>query len=177
MVKRICHGRRAIDLRRFDRIGGQAGEAREQDEDVEGQRHPEIGDDDRGAGQPDVGEPQRAACAEHAGDRVDHPVAVDEDEAPGECADDRRHHQRQCDDGAEDLAAAQAAMERERDGEADDRLEDEACEHDAAASARALLELAGAGDPRVVAEPLKSGVPRIAVFGPLRLSQTVQATG
>ena len=61
-----------------------------------------------GAGEPDVGEPQRAACAECAGDGVDHPVAVDEDETPGERAHHRRHHQRQGDDRAEELAAAQA---------------------------------------------------------------------
>ena len=169
--------RGAIDLRRLDRIGRQAREAGEQHEDVEGQRQPEIGDDDGGAGEPDIGEPQRAAGAEQAGDRVDHAVAVDEDEAPGECADHRRDHQRQGDDGAEDPAAPQAAMERQRDGQPDDGFENEACGDEAERLPERGLEVAGAGDPRVVGEPGKSVVPRIAVSGPLRLSQTVHATG
>ena len=65
------------------------------------------------------------------GDRVDHAVAVGEHEPPGERADDRRDHQRQRDDGAEDARAGEGAVQRERDGQAEDGLEDEARRDDA----------------------------------------------
>ena len=92
-----------------------------------------------------------------AGDRVDHAVAVDEDEAPGERADDRRDHQRQRDDGAEDLAAAKPAMQRQRDREAEDGFEDEARRDEAERLPERRLELARAGDARVVVEALEVG--------------------
>ena len=64
--------------------------------------------------------------AECGGDGIDHPVAVDEDEAPGQGADDGRHHQWQGNDGAENFAAFETAMEGECHGKADDRLQHKA---------------------------------------------------
>ena len=124
-------GRGAVDPRRFERLGRQRGKSGEEDEDVEGQRQPEIGDDDRGAGEPDIGEPERPLAAELLGDGIDHAVAVGEHEPPGERADHRRHHQRQRHDRAEETRAGERAMERQRDGEAEHRLEDEARRDDA----------------------------------------------
>ena len=77
-----------------------------------------------------------------AGKRVDHPVAVDEDEAPGQRADHRSDHQRQRDDGAEDPAAPQAAMERERHREAERGLEQEARQRQAERVDERRLKLA-----------------------------------
>ena len=145
--------RRAVDLRRLDRLGGQAGEAGQQHQDVEGQRHPQVGDDDRRPRQPDVGEPERPGAAEVAGERVDQPVAVDEDEAPGQRADHRGDHQRQRHDGAEDPAAPEAAVERERHRQTERRLEQEARQRQAERVDERRLKLARTADAEVVVEP------------------------
>ena len=150
-------GRGAVDARRLERIGRQAGEAGEQHQYVEGQRHPQIGDDDRGARQPDVGEPQRSACAERAGDRVDHPVAVDEDEPPGERADDGATISGSATIALNSLLPRKPAMQRQRHREPEDGFEHEACEHDLQRLPERRLELGRAGDPDVVAEPLEVG--------------------
>ena len=75
-------------------------------------------------------------------DGVDHPVAIGEHEPPCERTDNRRDHQRQRDNGAEDPRARQGAMECKSDGEPQDGFEHGACRDDAKRLPERCLEIA-----------------------------------
>ena len=84
---------------------------------------------------------------------VDHPVAVDEHEAPGERADHRRHHQRQRDDGAEEARAAQGARwSASATVRPSTASRTKLARDDARVCARAVEEVRVGGDPDVVVE-------------------------
>ena len=166
--------RGAVDPRRLDRIGRQAGEAGEEHEDVEGQRQPEIGDHDGRPREPDIGEPQRAvgrrtswrsnrSCRSR---RDEHP-------SPGERADHRRDHQRQARRWRlEDAGAGEPAMQRQRDREAEDRFEQQRRRDEAERLGERVRKSAVGDDAQVVGKPDEGRLAAEDVVLALRLSQT-----
>ena len=123
MWRKRLAGAGAVELRGLVEILRQRGEAREQDEEGEGRPLPGVDDDDRDERRGRRAEPVDAAEAERAGGEVDHAeIRREHQRAPEQADDDRRQHDRQDRDDAEEPLAARDLQDEEREAEADDEL-------------------------------------------------------
>ena len=121
-VPELPPSRRAVDGRRLVRLGRQAGEPCQHQEEDERRPLPDVGDDDRKHRQAGIAGPglQRQAELEH--DLVEHAELRLVDQLPGDRHGDRRQHHRQHQQGLQEIEPADMAVEQQGEPEAQQKL-------------------------------------------------------